>query len=147
MKKSSVQQLPISQSALAAYLGVTSSQLSMNSSDRYGSRNLKATAAEKLAELMLIHHQQSAKKTGSRSFREIKNRLATECRRLAGSARAQAEYSHAYHTILKRKLDKMKEQHVAASAWIKTLGYLLETLPATKENAGDRGWRKTSSQN
>jgi hypothetical protein len=135
-----MQSIPVNQGDLAAWLGVSSSQLSMNSSGRHGPRKLKDAAAAKWATLALTYRQQSAEPTPSPSLLKTNKREATPCRQLAAKAASIAAHCRAGHPVFTGKLKKMQEQHKALTGWIKTLDFLLANLPATKEHKGDRLW-------
>lgn len=140
MKKRQPGPLPVSQRALAAYLGVSSSLLNMINTGRHGDRQLGADQSKKSTDLSLAHLQSQKPHAPGPSIKKMQKSVAEDCARLATKMSGKAEYAAANMAVLGDQLDDMSRNHQRDREWINTVDYLLTKLPNSRESENDRIW-------
>ncbi|HEV7782350.1 MAG TPA: hypothetical protein VGO58_13845 [Chitinophagaceae bacterium] len=131
---------PISQHDLAAYLGISSTLLSMTQTGRHGARQLNSAATKKRRALVAAYQGAQKLNTHGASLRKMQEYLADDYNLLAESMMRDADYADAHARILKRRLDVMANSEQQDQQWLNTLDLLLATLPNTSESVRDRKW-------
>jgi len=131
--------LPISQAALAAYIGVSGSLLSMANTGRHGTRRLGVAQSKKMTDLELAHLQSQKSGAPGSSFKKIQQ-AAADGARLVKKMLTDANHAAAHVTVLERRLAEMKRKQQQDMEWMNTVDLLLTSLPKSRESANDRIW-------
>jgi hypothetical protein len=140
MKKLQIGQLPVSQRALAPYLGISPSLLNMANTGRHGARQLGDAQSKKWEELVLAHLQSQKPHSPGPSIKKMQKTLADDCARLATKMLLDAKYAADHIPVLREQMDEMSRNHQRDKEWINTVDYLLTKLPNSAESANDRIW-------
>lgn len=124
---------------MAAYLGVSSSQLCMSNSSKYMNRQLGPAQSLKMAELMQAHVLSQS--GASPSLKKLQKQEGKDCACLAENMKVDARYHLGRVPVLQRRLTQMKTKVAKDTAWLNTLDHLIAKLPpATVPKSPDRIW-------
>ncbi len=131
---------PVSGRQLAAYLGISSSQVCMSNSDNYMNRQLGPAQSLKITQLMEAHVLCQQKGT-SPSVKKMQKQEGKDCACFADKLKGDALHHSLRIPALKRRLDDMKTKLERDTAWLNTLDRLMAKLPpATKPKSAERIW-------
>lgn len=140
MKQQKPWPLPVSQRALAAYLGISSTLLSMTNTGRHGPRQLGNAQSKKMADLLLAHLQSQRTNAPSVSIKKMQKRSTEDCARLAKEMLVNANYAATHLSRLELQLDEIARNQQQDTEWLHTVDYLLTRLSNSRESANDRIW-------
>jgi hypothetical protein len=140
MKKRKQGSLPIGLRALAAYLGISPTLLSMTNTGRHGARQLGDAQTRKWEDLVQAHLEAQKTHDPGPSLKKMQKRSADDCARLAKVLTGNANHAAAHVSLLEFQLGEMARNQQQDREWVNTVDHLLAKLPNSKESANDRIW-------
>jgi hypothetical protein len=146
MKKQKPGTLPVSQRALAAYLGISATLMSMTNTGRHGARALGDAKSKKWEHLLMAHLQSQKTAAPGPSIKKMQKGSADACARLAELMLGNANNAAAHLPVLGHQLDEMARNQQQDTEWMNTVDHLLAKLPNSRESANDRIWLKNQQE-
>jgi hypothetical protein len=146
MKKHKPGPLPISQRAIAAYLGISATLLSMTNTGRHGARALGDAKSKKWEHLLMAHLQSQKTAAPGPSIKKMQKGSADACTMLAKEMLGKANHAAAHVPLLELQLNEMARNQQQDTEWMNTVDHLLAKLPHSRESANDRIWLRNQQE-
>lgn len=127
--------LPVPQSELAAYMGISGSQYSMTSTGRHGNRQFSSVASKKLTDLFAVHLQVQASAVTGPAVSAIDERSKQDAAKLAGILLKDAQLCEYRSKTLQKRLEEMILKANNDRHWLNTLDHLLGITDPTDKAA------------
>ena len=146
MKKQPVDPIPATQRELGAYVGISGTLMNMAATGRHGTRSLSNEASAKLASLMLAHVQAQQLPTLTPSLKKLKAIEAEVSAAVVKKMKKDLSYTESHITVLKVRLDEMKQKERQDRQWLKTVDLSLSKLLKAKKPAKEYIWFEYQQQ-